>query len=159
MKFWLKATLVMATALVITAPALAGGGIFGSTRPETAAAKGKSSGRRRSLFDVLIGREQRPAVSSSMNHGARWNSSMTDTTSSDSNFFTRTKELLMPWTKSDPAPMNPTGTRRVYQGKTPPEMKEQPSRGLFSWLFGAPEPQKDETVNDFLSKPKPGIAP
>jgi len=154
MKSCLKATLVIATVLVIAAPALAGGGIFGSTRAETAATKG-TSGKRRSLLDVLTGREQRPEVSSSsMNHGARWD---TDASSSDSNFFTRTRELLMPWTKSDPAPMNPTGTRRVYQGKTPPEMKEQPSRGLFSRLFGAPEPAQDETVNDFLSKPKPGV--
>ena len=161
MKSWLKATLVLATVFVLTAPALAGGGIFGSTRPETAASSSKS-GQRRSLFDVFSGSDEgRPAVSSSsMNQGAQWNASTTNSTSSGSNFFTRTREFLMPWTKSDPAPMSPTGTRRVYQGKTPPEMKQQSSGGPFSWLFGTrEEPKQPETVQGFLRQPRPGSNP
>lgn len=154
----MKASLFVgvAIAMVLAASASAGEGIFGSVRPRNSSA-GRSTGPRRSLAEALFGSSKRESLTSNMNHGARWDTSPADETSSPG-LLTRTRDFLMPWAKSDPEPMSPTGTRRVYAGKTPPEMQPS-SPGPFSWLFGAEEPQKIETVNDFLGQPRVGSRP
>ncbi|MEQ8787540.1 MAG: hypothetical protein RIC55_14650 [Pirellulaceae bacterium] len=154
MKTQFKAAVLLGLVLITAAPALAGDGIFGKASSNS---RSKSSPRR-SLMDVLMGTEERPAVDSSMNRGARWDSSAPAPAAPSSSFLTRTKDFFMPWSKSEPATVSPTGTRRVYQGKTPPEMETQSSsRGPIARLFGfGEEPKKVETVNDFLGQSRPG---
>jgi hypothetical protein len=64
----------------------------------------------------------------------------------------------LPWASDTPEPLKPTGTRRVYQGSRPPELQaqSQPKRGWLASLFApAEEPKRPQTVNEFLSLPKP----
>jgi hypothetical protein len=69
-------------------------------------------------------------------------------------FFTKTKGVLMPWTKHSDVPSpSPTGTRRVYPASS--GGKSAPKKSFFSsWFDDEDEVKPPTTVNEFLAQPR-----
>ena len=81
-------------------------------------------------------------------------------TSESPDFLTKTREFLMPWTKTQAErPLTPTGTRRVYAGNSPPDGQPQKQKGIFSSWFPATDlaPERPKSATDFLSQPRVGF--
>jgi hypothetical protein len=109
--------------------------------------------QRRSLLEGIALSPERPAT----NWRSDW--SRPSQPSEPKSFLTRTRDLLMPWAATPERP-SPTGTRRVYAGKTPPELQSQPNRGIFGVVFsglfgGEEEPRRPSTANEFLGQERP----
>lgn len=123
-----------------------------NVQPRQAGAQWQPTGRR-PLLDALssLGGPQRP---SNGDWKSNWGQPAPAVESKS--LFGR---LQMPWSASAPERPSVTGTRRVYAGKTPPEMQTAeppPQRGWLASLFGGEEePQRPKTVNEFLGQKRP----
>ena len=68
-------------------------------------------------------------------------------------FFTKTKGVLMPWSKHSETPPSPTGTRRVYPASG--GNRSAPKKSFFSsWFDDEDEVKPPTTVNEFLAQPR-----
>ena len=72
-------------------------------------------------------------------------------------FFAKSKNVLMPWSKSKPPkpPAQITGTTKVYPGSYSSK-KPAAKKSIFGSMFGTGEEKEEpSTVEDFIGQPRP----
>ena len=75
------------------------------------------------------------------------------------NFFSKTADALNPWDNAQPAapPPKPSGSNSAFSQATAKKKDTQSTSLLPSWPWGAKaEDKKDNDVNAFLARPRPG---
>ena len=72
------------------------------------------------------------------------------------NFFAKSKDVLMPWSKSKPAKpaAQTTGTTKTYSGSS---LSQKPAKKstMFGNMFGGDDQDEPNTVEDFIGQPRP----
>lgn len=117
----------------------------------------KPSLPRFSMPSWMTEREEPPASPRLSDEPSTWQKFSSGT----KDLFSKTKQTLLPWNDEESAgeagrrtpPPKRAPAKSSARAKSKPASTEK--KGLFSWFSRQEEPKKNETVNDFLSRPRP----